>query len=584
MKDAVKSMSKKSQNDKLVAKAFDLLEAGKLDQLKTFLKKFPASMRQQADEFELQIIANGDSPKKLNDAFDRYLDRYDNVRLSNLEIAARLKIDLGEYDKALEVADRILTQDPYNHTAINAIFVVYVNTKQKHKAYETAKRMHQTWEELGKEEEFLVDAKLKVILTATQLSIYNEAVDFWTQVRDKRSAYPHLFASEHYACALRALSNLGRFEDAIKLLESLEPDIRKTENVISAVPGIWYWAGNREKCYEAYEEMASSSADPVETIWNRSLSRLGFGDIEEGLDDYEIRWKWDDFPSAKRVFASPLWMGEDLSGKRIVVWNEQGIGDQLLFLTLLPIVLSKNPEEVVVEVSKKIIPLVQRWYPEVTVQPDGIVDTIGHQNYERFDYNIPSGTLMQRYFQEHGRIPTCQRLMRVPETARGKLFPDEIAKKRVLIGVSWRSHLITDARIGNYMSVHSVIRLLEVLPDDIGLICLQYSLRDDERELLEQYENVYIPGHDFFEEVDLNALYAGCCDLVLTAGTVTLQLAGIYGVPVLTWLPDRDWVLLGQKHYPWFENVVVIRGATDWSHTAMLYALIEKLKVILRIS
>ena len=35
---------------------------------------------------------------------------------------------------------------------------------------------------------------------------------------------------------------------------------------------------------------------------------------------------------------------------RIIVWGEQGIGDQLLFLTLLPVVLSKNPAEVVVEV------------------------------------------------------------------------------------------------------------------------------------------------------------------------------------------------------------------------------------------
>ena len=124
-----------------------------------------------------------------------------------------------------------------------------------------------------------------------------------------------------------------------------------------------------------------------------------------------------------------------------------------------------------VEVSKKIIPLVQRWYPEVTVQSDGVVDTIGHQNYERFDFNIPSGTLMLRQFEEHGEIPKCRRLMRVPQNAKEKLLPANIANKRIVLGVSWRSHLITDARIGNYMSVHSILRLLELLPDDIGLVC-----------------------------------------------------------------------------------------------------------------
>ena len=98
--------------------------------------------------------------------------------------------------------------------------------------------------------------------------------------------------------------------------------------------------------------MASSSADPVETSGTEACLGSVFGDIEEGSDDYEIRWKWDDFERKTSVCLA-LWMGEDLTGKRIVVWNEQGIGDQLLFLTLLPIVLSKNPEEVVVEVSKR---------------------------------------------------------------------------------------------------------------------------------------------------------------------------------------------------------------------------------------
>ena len=99
------------------------------------------------------------------------------------------------------------------------------------------------------------------------------------------------------------------------------------------------------------------------------------------------------------------------------------------------------------------------------------------------------------------------------------------------------------------MSVHSVIRLLEVLPDDIGLICLQYSLRDDERELLEQYDNVYIPDHDFFEEVDLNALYAGCCDLVLTAGTVNPS------VGWNLWCPGLDLAARPRLGSAWAESI-----------------------------
>ena len=577
-------MSLSSHQDPIIQKAMVLLQKKSYKKLRALLKKFPKHLAQESVEFELQILADEGPPEALSKAFDRYLDRFDKILLSNLEVAVRVKVDLGENDQALAIAERIFAEDPYNHTAINAVYVVYVNTRKKQLAYETATMMLSTWIELDKNEEHIVDAKLKVVLTAAQLSKFHEAAGYWEEIRDKQETYRHLFASEHYACAIRAYTNLGRTNDAVELLDGLAPEIAKTENIVASVPTVWFNAGDKERCYEAYAVMAGAAIDPVETIWNRGLARLGFGDIEDGLSDYEIRWKWDDFPSAKRVFSSPLWMGEDLTGKRILVWGEQGVGDQLLFLTLLPIVLSKNPKEVVVEVSKKIIPLVQRWYPEVTVGSDGVVDTIGHENYDQFDCNIPAGTLMQRYYSEHGHIPKCSRLLRVPADARQKLFPEHIAGRRIILGVSWRSHLITDARVGNYMSVESIPPILKILPDDVGVVALQYSLSEGERETLEKYDNVYIPDHDFYEEVDFNALYAGCCDLVLTAGTVNLQLAGIYGVPALTWLPDRDWVLLGEQHYPWFENVVVVRGAPDWNNTAMLHALMDKLKIILRIS
>jgi len=62
-----------------------------------------------------------------------------------------------------------------------------------------------------------------------------------------------------------------------------------------------------------------------------------------------------------------------------------------------------------------------------------------------------------------------------------------------------------------------------------------------------------------------------------------VQLAGIFGVPVLTWLPKRDWVLLGQEHYPWFDNMLVVRGDANWDKESMLAELKRKLKIMLRI-
>ena len=85
-------------------------------------------------------------------------------------------------------------------------------------------------------------------------------------------------------------------------------------NIISRIFGARAAASIIRLASAPPEVMAKTAVDPVEIYWNRGLCRLGFGDIEDGLSDYEIRWIWEDFPSAKRVFSSPLWMGEDLEG------------------------------------------------------------------------------------------------------------------------------------------------------------------------------------------------------------------------------------------------------------------------------
>ena len=69
---------------------------------------------------------------------------------------------------------------------------------------------------------------------------------------------------------------------------------------------------------------------------------------------------------------------------------------------------------------------------------------IGHQNYERFDFNIPSGTL-SRQMEEHGEIQVP--FNAGPPNAKEKLLCQH-SKQEDRSWVAWRSHLI-DARIGN---------------------------------------------------------------------------------------------------------------------------------------
>ena len=186
------------------------------------------------------------------------------------------------------------------------------------------------------------------------------------------------------------------------------------------------------------------------------------------------------------------------------MWGEQGVGDQLLFLTLLPYVLKKNPSTLVIEVSEKLVSLVSKWYPEAIVRDDRVKHTGGQLIYDELDFNIPSGSLMGLVFRTYGELRIPRRYMRVPSDARSKLLPSDFSNKKWIVGISWRSHYLNESRTFNYLNVHAVVRILELFPEDIGFVSSQYSITDDERALLTEFDNIFVPDEDFFDRVDIN--------------------------------------------------------------------------------
>src|SRR5690242_14843961 len=84
-----------------------------------------------------------------------------------------------------------------------------------------------------------------------------------------------------------------------------------------------------------------------------SFSQLALGQLQmlqsnfrEGRALYENRFRnakevyWKDFPAVR-------WRGESLTGKRLYLWDEQGIGDILMYAGFLPALLAQKPAEIV---------------------------------------------------------------------------------------------------------------------------------------------------------------------------------------------------------------------------------------------
>ena len=566
-----------------VKQAQELLAADRYAELEDLLQQFPKKLQQVAQEIRLQKALKINDSEELEELLDQYLAEYTKPPIANLLVAARVKMAAGKYREAIDLATRVIARDASNFEAAETIYICNINTKQFRHALEVSIRLREEARRLAVPVQQRMSYFYHEFLARTMLAQYEEALEIWEETADDRQRFPELITSSVFSSLLRCLVATGRNGEAIQLIKDNNLDESEDPQLALTIPLVWQAIDDEERCYAAFERLITLVPDSVEPKWNLALAKLGFGRLKEGLANYEVRWDWDEFPSSKRTFKSARWSAEDLSGKSILIWGEQGVGDQLLFLSLLPFVIDKNPAKIIVEVSEKLVPLVKKWYPEASVRDDRVKHTEGQLIYDQIDFNIPSGSLMPLVIEHNRELRTRRRYLRVPSDARSKLLPQNFSKKKWIVGLSWRSHYLTEARTFNYLSVHAVIRILELFPQDVGFVCLQYSISDDERQLLRKFDNIFVPDEDFFERVELNALYAGCCDLVVTAGTAVLQLAGIYKVPVITWLPKNDWVLLGQKHYPWFDNVIVVQGEAKWDTTAMLYAVIRKMKIALRL-
>ena len=93
--------------------------------------------------------------------------------------------------------------------------------------------------------------------------------------------------------------------------------------------------GNEEKANEIFNDLAKEKTDNAEVLYRRSTYAFKQEKFEEGWRYYEYRWKA--FPLNKTVWPirnKAVWKGE--RAKHVVLWKEQGIGDQIIFLSLVP--------------------------------------------------------------------------------------------------------------------------------------------------------------------------------------------------------------------------------------------------------
>ena len=90
-----------------------------------------------------------------------------------------------------------------------------------------------------------------------------------------------------------------------------------------------------------------------------------------------------------------------------------------------------------------------------------------------------------------------------------------------MIGLSWRSGVLTHKRVQYYLSHKAIIDLIRSAPPEILFVSLQYGIDDDEtRDLGQEPKRLLIPDEDFLDDLLAQVRYIKACDLVVSSGSV----------------------------------------------------------------
>jgi tetratricopeptide (TPR) repeat protein len=489
----------------------------------------------------------------------------------NLVNFARLKMEVNKPGDAEKLASMAIGLDDQKTDAPEILFSVYLKQNLFTKALSLIDRLIEHDPSAERYQYYK-------ILTLSSLNQSDEVLTLSEALILRKPEYerdPQL----HHA-VINALIGDGRYPEASARLDRAKLAVDTWNPWIALIePNVLLNSGRAREALESLD--VSMKNNPANSIWqwNRALTKLALGDLEGGWRDYESRWAWDEFPSPKRALNLPLWDKHPLEGKSIVVSAEQGVGDQIMFGVAIAGLLKLRPKKLRLELQKKLVPLFKLWYPEAHVVEFQNNSEIDRQLEAEFDYHIPMATLAGYFFRSQAEIDQLpRRRLRLADGEVERLIGNFADQYPVRIGLSWRSHAVDGSRKSGYMNVNFCTSILESLPRDIGFVIVQYRFERSEKLALEQYPNVFVPDDDLFDDPVLNGKYCACCDVVVSAATAVVPLAGLFGVPTITWGIRDTWVDLGRKDFPWFPNILKIRYEHFADKRRIVMEIIERLK------
>jgi len=323
-----------------------------------------------------------------------------------------------------------------------------------------------------------------------------------------------------------------------------------TAETLATYASLYVETGEPEKGEELCRKALAMDSTLPFAHWNYSLLLLEHGQWEQGWKEYD--WGFQSKMRIDRALGGrPRWDGK--SPGTVAVYGEQGIGDEIMFASMIPDLMKTN--KVILESYDRLENLFSRAFgcevygTREDQSPSWVKDV-------DFDYQISIGSLGQYFRNTKESFPGAAYLKAEATPRRGNKFR---------VGISWTGGAKAGRVLRRSIPLSWWTSILGT--PNCEFVSLQYTDCEDEIKMVEGqgYEIIQTPlakSNDYYD----TACLVKSCDLVISCCTSVIHLAGALGVPCWVMTPKTPaWRYQNSGRMPWYRSVRLYRqGDEGW--------------------
>jgi tetratricopeptide (TPR) repeat protein len=558
----------------------------KLSKYEEAINNLQKSLDLNSNQFE--PLFNIGVIKKFKKNYEESLDyflRAESLNKNNSALffnIAETKYLLGDFDAAISYCKKSLEIDPENLNSLSILSFSYFSMEN----IEIAKKFFD--ELISKTKD--IKSKVKYYQRAGYLIIKNNDFDF---EKDYSLAYEYsdiainLDPNSYTSYTNRAIAKYfstdlnGALKDAEKANQLKSESPTTLKNLAS----FYKFIGMFDKAQETVEKYFKLFADDQSLNFMYSLTTLAQSKFDLGWEYYEARWfKETGAPRTKQKpnFEKPLW-NPKMGYESILVWAEQGLGDQILHGTMLRD-FKKKFKKVHLAIDPRLKEIFQEAFPDINVF--SLFDDI-HQDF--FDYQIPltsiGGYVRNKIDDFFPLISPFQRLV-----VDKKPFTPTV-NNTLKCAISWKSSLGTNSKLKT-VKLESLKKILQIKNIDFYNIQYQHD-KNEFDEVLDFYKKYGIkilePPVDAHNDLRGLVDFINTCDFVINISNTNAHLSGAIGKKTYLLLPIPGgrfwyWENIHEGKNLWYPSIEIFTQSKPFDWDDPIDRLFEKITTTYNLS